>query len=148
MCTWAERLFPFLLVSERWVWNWRLDVEKNKLILECRARFSSQDDAKLNGAESLEFGSGWPSSIRFPNQPAPPREAGLQTYMATLATWSSSLAIRRSWRMTRSLSDLNSRSTSSSLSSIFWSFFWSETEQSSFRRLIGLLTSSQSLRKR
>ena len=42
-------------------------------------------------------------------------------YMATLATCSSSLAIRRSWRMTRSLSDLNSRSTSSSLSSIFWS---------------------------
>lgn len=41
--------------------------------------------------------------------------------MATLATCSSSLAIRRSWRMTRSLSDLNSRSTSSSLSSIFWS---------------------------
>lgn len=41
-------------------------------------------------------------------------------HMATLATCSSSLAIRRSWRMTRSLSDLNSRSTSSSLSSIFW----------------------------
>lgn len=84
----------------------------------------------MNNAESLEFGHG---SLRpfdsFGNHGRSVKGAG--SYMATLATCSSSLAIRRSWRMTRSLSDLNSRSTSSSLSSIFWSETESKLDQES-----------------
>lgn len=79
------------------------------------------DDAKLDEAESVEFGRGWPHLVGSLPKNDEWSWEGAASYMATFATCSSSLAMRRSWRMTRSLSDLNSRSTSSSLSSIFWS---------------------------
>lgn len=79
------------------------------------------DDAKLDEAESVEFGRGWPHLVGSLPKNDERSWEGAASYMATFATCSSSLAMRRSWRMTRSLSDLNSRSTSSSLSSIFWS---------------------------
>lgn len=129
MCTWSVRVFPFLSVCRGEVWNRRLDEEKEKFILECgpglvagtRPNWMKPNldpwltlDPPLPPPPNPLFS---PPSIRF----LPEATGGPVSYMATLATCSSSLAIRRSWRMTRSLSDLNSRSTSSSLSSIFWS---------------------------
>lgn len=110
--------FSFFSVSRGVEWN--LMRKKIKFVLECRP-------GVVAGTTPSSMK---PNLVRILADPPPfwffPKwwtilGRSRRLHMATLATCSSSLAIRRSWRMTRSLSDLNSRSTSSSLSSIFWS---------------------------
>lgn len=118
MCAWAARVFPSLCVCVSG-WSVKLSLmRKNKSSSWNVGLVSSQRRCQAEWSRILRI---WPRltpSIWFSLTSW--TFLGRQPYMATLATCSSSRAIRRSWRMTRSLSDLNSRSTSSSLSSIFW----------------------------